>query len=183
MKILSSDKLKLLDAHFNGDYKLFLFPPRIFHLFPASGNMHNMSFKQKVRFAVLLIHGYRVYVMGDQSDNVVGCAVFANGKAYRYPFADENDLICGPYYVMPEFRRRGIATKLLTGVIERYETDYNTIYAHIWHENRASVDCMGKIGFVPVDTLSTTRILQKCYSDANGKLILVKRDNPAGKKE
>lgn len=86
-------------------------------MFPASGNMHNMSFKQKVRFAALLIHGYRVYVMGDQSDNVVGCAVFANGKTYRYPFADENDLICGPYYVMPEFRRRGIATKLLTGII------------------------------------------------------------------
>ena len=119
--ILKSDNLKLLDDKFDETYKLFLFNPTMFKLFPKSGNMHKMDFKQRVRFFLLLMHGYRVYVLGDKEDNVVACAVFANGKTYRYPFASENDLICGPYYVMPEYRRKGIATKLLKLVLVKKE--------------------------------------------------------------
>lgn len=177
-QILKQDHLILLDDQFEGIYKLFLFKPNIFRLFPKSGNMHKMDLKQKIRFGLLLIHGYRVYVLGDSQNHVVGCTVFASGKTYRYPFASENDLICGPYFIMPEYRRRGLATKLLSCVIDKYETEYDSIYAHIWHTNRASVLCMEKIGFQEIGMLYTTPILQKCVFSNNGKLILVQKKNP-----
>ena len=130
-KILESDRLKLIDDCFDERFRLFLFKPTVFKLFPKSGNMHNMDIKQRLCFLVLLIHGYRVYILGDREDNVVCCAVFANGKMFRYPFANQNDLICGPYFIMPEYRRQGIASKLLQRVIEQYETEYHSIFAHI----------------------------------------------------
>ena len=182
-KIKQSDKLKLIDEHFDDRFQLFLFKPTLFKLFSASGNMHNMDIKRCFRFLLLLIHGYHVYVLGDRDNNVVACALFANGRTYRYPFADQNDLICDPCFVMPEFRRQGIASKLLENVIDRYETEYHSIYAHIWHTNMASVLCMQKLGFEQVGKLSTTKLTQKCIIDEKGKLILVEKKNPKNMKE
>ncbi len=177
-KLLKKDNLILLDGSFEKDYKLYLFRPNVIKLFPKSGNMHEMNLKQRIRFLCLLIHGYRVYVMGDREDNVVGCAVFSNGKTFRYPFATERDLICGPYYIMPEFRRRGLATKLLDRVMDEYETEYDSIYAHIWYENLASINCMEKLGFRKIGNLTASKFTSKCISDENGNLVLVKKDNP-----
>ena len=42
--ILKSDNLKLLDDKFDETYKLFLFNPTMFKLFPKSGNMHKLVY-------------------------------------------------------------------------------------------------------------------------------------------
>ena len=174
-KIISTDKMRIINECLDEKYKLFLFIPSFIRLFPRSGNMHKMDIKQKLRFLTLLIHGYKVYVLSDLENNTIGCVTVANGKTYRYPFADENDLIIGPYFVLPEYRRQGIATRMIKCVIERYETNYNSLFAHIWHENQASVECMKKLGFHTIGTLRTTRILQTCIPDKEGKLILVRK--------
>ena len=173
-KILSKDKMEIIG---NRGERLWLFNPTLFRLFPVSGNMHEMNFKQKIRFFLLLRHGYRVYVLADCEDNVLGCAMFANGGSYRYPFASKKDLICGPYYTVPEYRNQGIA-RLLSDVIDNYESEYDTIWAHIWHTNAASVKCMEKVGFQYAGRLRTKGLLQKCIPDENGGLILVKKTNP-----
>ena len=113
--------------------------------------------------------------MATKENDVVGFACFSNGKANRYPFASKNDLICGPYYITPEFRRKGLATKMLDGIIEKYEFEYDSIFAHIWYTNEASILCMQKLGFVKKGMLSTKGILQKCKYDDNGNLVLVEK--------
>jgi len=121
----------------------------------------------------LLFTGYRVYVLSDKGSQVLGCAVFATGGSYRYPFSNKEDLICGPYYTVPTYRNQGIASKLLTEVIEYHETNYKSIYAHIWYENEASIRCMSKIGFKEVGRMKTSKFLHICKMNENGNLILV----------
>lgn len=174
VKIVKSDKLKFLSA-MEGGYKLYSFVPSARRLFPKSGAMRKMDARQRLRFLLLLTSGYRVYVLTNDADDAVGCAVFANGKARRFSFADKNDLVCGPYFIQPEYRNRGLAAKMLGFVIENYETEYRSIFAHIWHTNIASIKCMAKLGFERVDALRTTKYLQKFVSDPNGKIVLVEK--------
>jgi len=74
---------------------------------------------------------------------------------------------------MPENRGKGVATKLLLEIINHHETEFDAIYAHIWHTNEARVRCMKRIGFEEIGRLSTTKFLKKCVKDDGGKLILV----------
>lgn len=171
-EINPKDHLEKVECHMDSTYNLYRFKPSLFNQFPKSGNMHEMTIKQRIRFFFLYLHGYTVYVL-EKSGGVIGCALFAKGGSYRYPFADKKDLICGPYFTVPELRGKGLGAALLKEVIDYYETEYKTIYAHIWHENIASVKCMQKVGFAEVARLHTTRITGKCRIDENGKLILV----------
>ena len=72
-------------------------------------------------------------------------------------------------------RGKEIGAALFKEVIDYHETEYKTIYAHVWHENIASVKCIQKIGFTEVARLSTTKFTRKFRVDENGKLILVAR--------
>ena len=170
-KILAEDKMQIVGTLSEG--VLYRFTPSPFRLFPRSGKMHRMNIEQCIRFYFLLLHGYRVYVLANKKDDVLGCVMFANGGSYRYPFASKKDLICGPYYIVPEYRNKGIAKCLLSEVITNYETEYEMIWAHIWYTNVASIKCMEKVGFKQVGKLMISKILHKCVVDENGHLVLV----------
>lgn len=173
-KVLDCDKMELLSCH---EGNLFLFKPTLFRQFPKSGNMHEMTLQQRIRFFFLYLHGYRVYVLANTENDIQGCVTFANGGTYRYPFAGKNDLICGPYYTMPKYRNQGIAFKLLSYVIRNHEKDFENIYAHVHHENIASVKCLRKVGFSEAGFLSVNKITRKCSRSENGLLILMTYQN------
>lgn len=174
-KILLSDNLKELDSNILGEYKLYLFSPGVFKLFPRSGDMHKMDVKQMLRFLIMLIYGYRVYVLADMQENILGCVVYASGKNPRYPFAEEKDLICGPYFVRPEHRGKGIAPWMVQYVLEHFELVHGEVYAHVWHKNEASIRCLEKIGFKYVCAMRTTKLLSTCIPDPVGKMLLYKK--------
>ena len=84
--VQDSDNLKFLSSV--GEDKYYLFTPSLRRLFPVSGNMREMTIKQKGRFLQLLIAGYKVYISTTLDDEVKGSIVYSRGGSYRFPFSN-----------------------------------------------------------------------------------------------
>ncbi len=168
--------MKLLGEY--GDEKLYLFTPSFSRLFPVSGNMREMTLLQKIRFAMMLKSGYRIYVITDKDDNVEGSTVFSVGGSYRYPFSTKKDLIDGPNYTVPEYRGKGVATRLYDVIFEYYETDFDTVYATIANDNYPSLKRVKRGGYYEAYHVSAKRLTKKFCRDDGGNMTLVVYPNP-----
>ncbi len=171
-KLLTCDKcifLETLDSE-----KLYLFKPKIYRLYPKSGDMRNMTWRQYCRFLLMLIHGYRVYIITDICDVVKGSITFSTGGLFIYPFTSKNDLIEGPSYTIPEFRGQGVAVRISNIVLSKYESNYHNVYAVISKSNNASIRRVLKNGFILSESISVDRFHRYVF-DPNGALILVKK--------
>ena len=173
-EILKSDNLKLLKKE--GCYCYYLFEPTFTKLFPESGNMRKMTLMQKLRFIVMKLSGYRVYLIGTETD-VFSSVAFSSGSQYRFPFAGKNDLIYGPSYTIPEHRGKGLAAILCEQAMYEFETNYKNIYCTIKSDNASSIRCMTKIGFECIDSLSANKFTRAFKSDSNGDHFLFRYKN------
>ena len=165
-----TDRMLLLKESDNERY--YLFKPRLMRLFPKSGDMKKMDFKEILLHLVRLVHGYKVYVLTDDNDNVKGSILFSKGGSFRYPFASKNDLIDGPSFTVPDYRGQGVAVRIGDAVMNEFETDYNVVYGTIRQDNVPSLKRVKKNGFVEVSKLRVD-ILRRFHKDQNGDHVLV----------
>lgn len=171
-KILECDKMTVLACE--DGYKYYLFTPTFSRLYPKSGNMRKMTVLQSLRFLVMKMNGYKMYLLTDETDEILSSIAFSSGSQYRFPFAGKEDLIYGPSYTMPEHRGRGYAVKLWDKVISCFEKDTKIVYATIRDDNRASIKCMEKSGFKTIGKLKGNKITRAFCMDEKGDHILVK---------
>ena len=171
--LLNRDKMKLLEH--TGNEKLWLFSPSVFRLYPKSGNMHEMGIKQTLRFLLMLIHGYRVYVMTDENDVVKGSITYQRGGSYRYPFARKTDIIDGPSYTVPKFRGQGVAVRIAERAMNEYEKS-DVCYGTIQKDNYSSLKRTEKSDFKKVGKLRVD-IFKRFINDPEGNIVLVAHYN------
>ena len=171
-EILSSDNLKLLLCE--DGLKYYLFTPSLLRLFPKSGNMRKMSFMQIARFLVMKKHGYNVYILTDDNDEILSSIVFSSGGQYRFPFATKNDLIYGPSYTVPKHRGKGYAVKLGIKALSDFEKSYEKVFATVREENLASMKCLEKTGFNNIGTIGANSLTKTFYYTENGDHFLFK---------
>lgn len=165
-----SDKLSLLGE--SGNERYYVFKPRLMRLFPKSGDMKTMDFKEILLHLIRLVHGYKVYILTDENDVVKGSILFSGGGSFRYPFATKNDLIDGPSYTVPDFRGQGVAVRIGDAVMNEFETDYNVVYGTIRDDNIPSLKRVKKNGFIVVGKLRVDS-LRRFHKDPNGNHVLV----------
>lgn len=165
-----SDRLLLLKKC--GNERYYVFRPRLMRLFPKSGDMKEMNFKEILLHLVRLVHGYKVYILTDDNDQVKGSILFSKGGSFRYPFASKNDLIDGPSYTVPEFRGQGVAVRIGDAVMNEFESDYNVVYGTIRQDNTPSIKRVQKNGFVVISKLRVD-CFRRFHKDPNGNHILV----------
>jgi len=102
-------------------------------------------------FTTMLRNGYFVGAIAE----VAGAVVGTSGMVYdRHPPRLSNPSGVAPYimnmYVVPEYRRRGIATSLLqTLITEARAANCRVVTLHFWPGKSALYT---KLGFVPVET-------------------------------
>lgn len=165
-----SDKLILLKE--SETEKFYLFEPRIMRLFPKSGGMKEMNLKEILLHLIRLIHGYKVYILTDNNDNVKGSILFSKGGSFRYPFASKNDLIDGPSFTVPEYRGQGVAVRIGDAVMNEFESEYNVVYGTIRQDNVPSLKRVKKNGFV-IESKLKADFLRRFHKDSNGDHVLV----------
>ena len=165
-----TDRLLLLKEIDNEKY--YLFKPRLMRLFPKSGDMKEMNLKEILLHLVRLVHGYKVYILTDENDQVKGSILFSKGGSFRYPFATEKDLIDGPSFTVPEFRGQGVAVRIGDAVMNEFETDYHVVFGTIREDNVPSLKRVKKNGFIEVCKLKADK-LRRFHKDPNGDHVLV----------
>ena len=171
--LYTKDRLKLVDS-FEGGLCIYLFIPSFFRLTPMSGKTIKLNFFKRIRFFQMLQIGYRVYLFCDENDSVLGSATFTNGGLRRYPFANREDLILGPYFVQQKFRGRGLASLFISRILEKHEKPKGSIYAHVWHETKAPLRVLDKLGFKKIDRY-TVNLFHKLVKNEKGSLILFQK--------
>jgi RimJ/RimL family protein N-acetyltransferase len=173
-KVDKTDRLLLLKESDNERY--YLFTPRLMRLFPKSGDMRKMNLKEILLHLIRLVHGYKVYILTDDQDNVKGSILFSTGGSFRYPFASKKDLIDGPSFTVPEYRGQGVAVRIGDAVMNEFESDYNVVYGTIREDNVPSLKRVKKNGFVEESKLRIDR-LRRFQKDQNGDHVLVAYHN------
>lgn len=164
-KIDAKDKMKvIMETDF---YRLYLFTPTWIKQFPVSGHMHTMTWMQRIRFWSMKHSGYKVYVLTDLYDTVIGEITFSRGGGWKYPFSTPKDLIYGPSFVQTEFRGKGYAVLIGKIVLNSFEKDFDKVYATVREENISSLRCLEKTGF-QIDKKLRADKLRRFHEDANG---------------
>lgn len=169
-KIDKSDRLILLKE--SDKERLYMFEPRLMRLFPKSGDMKEMNLKEVLLHLIRWIHGYKVYILTDDNDNVKGSILFSKGGSFRYPFAKKTDLIDGPSFTVPKYRGQGVAVRIGEAVMNEFETDYSVVYGTIRLDNIPSLKRVKKNGFVEKSRLRVD-VLRRFRIDPNGDHVLV----------
>lgn len=139
------DKLILLKEQDGERYYVFI--PKLFKLYPRSGDMRKMTVKEILLHLSRFVNEYKLYILTDTDDLVKGSILVTRGGSVRYPFATKEDLIEGPDYTVPEFRGQGVAVRLTDAMMHEFEKDYKNIYATIKEDNHSSLRHYEKCGF------------------------------------
>ena len=120
-----------------GKYTLWVYKPSLFA--PLYGKFFPISFTRRIRLMLeYLSEGqYKVYYL-KVNQTIVGYNVFAIGGR-RLKCSTRNDLVSGPLFISPEYRRLGYATILKKMIIKYCCSGYNYIYSWIDKNNIASI--------------------------------------------
>lgn len=164
------DKLLLLKEQDGERYYVFI--PKVFRLYPKSGDMRKMTVKEILLHLSRFMQGYKIYIMSDENDVVKGSIVVTRGGSIRYPFATKADIIEGPDYTLPEFRGQGVAVRLGNAMMHEFEKDYESIYATVREDNYPSLRHYQKCGFI-IESRLKVDLLRRFHKRDTGDHFLV----------
>ena len=88
---------------------------------------------------------YFVILVAEANGEIVG---FVNGLTYRHSIRNKREGFVNNIYVLPEYRRKGIATKLLTSIIKKFKMRNLTMCTlDAYVKNKKAISLWKKMGF------------------------------------
>lgn len=136
---------KLIKIEEFDNYSIYKFSPDVFHLF-GKFYPERINVRRIIRFLLALKDGYEIYSLVYNNIAIAYCTI-QNGKCRRFDYTTEEDIVVGPYVVMPQYRGLGLAKELISRVLKYKGKGYSFAYAYITEGNLASVKTCEKLGF------------------------------------
>ena len=130
-------------------------------------DMEPTTFLRRIRFLIDLHYGYSVYYL-KKNEVFLGYCTITSGKNPRFWFANDTDIVIGPYYVDAKYRGNGYATKLVRVVINHCESDWKKSYVSIKNSNTPSIKVTEHLGGKLVFHVHNTKT-KKLIKDENGE--------------
>jgi len=149
------------------------FSPSIFKAFPF--RMEKISLAYRIRCAIEYFVGYRIFYIRKDGE-WVGYCIISDGRNPRYPFSDSSDIIYGRYYISPDYIGNGIATRMLTDILDDCPLEYRTAYAYVHKGNIASCEVQNKIGAQKIASFNKVGYFRRIVMNAEGSYTLYARD-------
>ena len=119
-----------------GNVRLYEFKPNLFSL--VAFRMERLTKVRKLRFLYeYLCGGYRIYYLQIDGIFVGYCLVTPGGR--RLKCSTKNDIVIGPYFILPEFRGKGYAKILLKMTFASCTYRFNNIFCWIHETNIPSI--------------------------------------------
>lgn len=158
------------------DYKIVRYRPSWFHLF-GKYYPEKITLRRTIRFVLAMPCGYELFSL-IHNDVVQGYCVIQSGKTMRFNFASDKDIVVGPYYILPDFQGRSLASKLIKAILEFENGKYTTAFAYIKKNNIASIKTVEKLGFSYYSNAEVTKKMAfvKKNDDDNAQYIIMKMD-------
>lgn len=130
---------------------LYEYKPTMFK--PFYKNLEPLTLRRRVRLFLAYFSGFKVYYLKYKNDYVGYCLV-QSGKDSRYKFADEKDIIVGPYFIHEDYRGRKLSILLLEFILYKIGLNFRYAFDYIHKDNIPSIKASKAVGF-------------QYYSDAN----------------
>lgn len=124
-------------------FELFEYTPT--RLKPFYIDMEPTTLMRRFRFLIDLHYGYKVYYLKKDGAFLGYCTV-TSGKNPRFWFAENDDIIVGPYYVEEKYRGKGYSTMMVDMVIHKCGLSWNNAYLYILNTNKPSIRVVEKLG-------------------------------------
>lgn len=155
-----------------GGVQLYEFEPSLFS--PMALPMEQLSMIRRGRLLLeYLCGGYKVYYLKINDDFVGYCVVSPGGRRLRC--SKKNDIVIGPYYILPEWRGKGYAKILVKMTLKFCTYDFNEVYCWIHHMNIPSIRTVEACGMKPNGLhLNVVGKFRKLVLDKNGNYIVYK---------
>lgn len=127
------------------DYQILKYTPKWYALF-GKYYPEKITLRRIIRFLLAMPCGYETYFL--IKDNVVeGYCTVQSGKSSRFDYTSENDIIIGPYYILPQYQGKSLATKLIDLILRYKNGSYKYAFAYIKTDNIPSIKTCEKLGF------------------------------------
>lgn len=123
--------------------KVLKYEPTAFK--PFYIDMEPTTIMRRIRFLIDYKYGYTVYYL-QKDKRLIGYCTITSGKNPRFWFANEKDIIIGPYFVEEEYRGNGYSTILVDTVIYHCEKQWEKAYVYILNSNIPSIKVTEKVG-------------------------------------
>ena len=106
----------------------------------------DLSFFARIRMRIRSVRGYIIIAYFEYGKSI-SYVVLKHNYLYRYTFLKKNDMIINPYWTHPDYRKKGIATKLLKEVVKNENNVWDNLYAVVEIDNIGSINCLEAVGF------------------------------------
>lgn len=155
------------------EMSIYEYNPSMFK--PFYINLEPLSFRRRVRLFLAYFSGFKVYYL-KYKDNYVGYCLVQSGKDRRYKFADEKDIMVGPYFIHENYRGQKLSIVLLDFVLNKVKLDFRYAYDYIHKSNVPSIKASKAVGFKFFSDANVSKILRRielCAS-GHGEYIILK---------
>ena len=143
------------------DYQIEKIEPTLFKPFPIP--LEKYSFMRRIRFLIEYFYGYSLYYLKNEKE-YIGFCVISKGVNKRYWFANEKDIIVGPYFIDENYRGKKLSELLIRETLKYLNGSFDKAYDYIKTDNYPSLHATEKVGFKKefgVSISSFTRRLKK----------------------
>lgn len=159
-----------------GGAQLYEYLPSAFKLLAI--NFEKPRFVRQMRFLLEYLHRghYKVYYLAVTGVFVGYCVVTPGGR--RLWVSKKEDIVLGPYFVLPEHRGKGYAKVLVKMTLEHCSYDYKLAYDWIHDDNFASIKTSEACGFVREGSrLNVVGLTRRLVPSEEGNNIVYKYVN------
>ena len=131
---------------------------------------------RKIRYVYEFLHsGHYLDYYYAINDKIVGqCVVIPGGR--RIEGTTEKDIcIGGPYYILSEYRGRGLSIRMLDLVLNHCGYEYEYVYDYILKGNSPSINASRKLGMEQIgegDIVGPFHMFRRLPNNGGGKFNL-----------
>lgn len=118
--------------------------------------------------------GYLVFYL--KKDGVFCSSSVTAEGGRRLKCTTKKDIITGPSFTLPEYRRKGFSRLLNEIIVDYYHESHDAIYNYIEKTNTPSIKSTENFGFVPVGRLKIVGAMRKLIECSDGDYIIYKYD-------
>lgn len=153
-------------------YRIYEFSPSLLRMFYK--NYEKLTLQRWVRFFFELLKGYKVYYL-EVNGFIVAYSVISRGGG-RYSFADVDDIVVGPYFVLEAYRGNRYSEVLVAELLHYNSIEYKNAYDWVRKTNIPSLKCSDKVGLKVVGSANIIGPFRKIVlcDHMNGEYLILK---------